>query len=163
MSEELAEWRVVSDRGAAEASESGPPFAHAPSAESESASTATKGKWAVYTLEDVAKHNHKDDCWIVVDDVVYDMTPHVRHHEGWSGSGKISTLIAILAAMGLDCTEDFHDSHPPGSPGLAQLKAFQVGVLDKPNRPPGGRWIRFMTWEDLVASGRLGSGAEVLL
>ena len=87
--------------------------------------------WPVYTLEQVAEHNHKDDCWIVVDDKVYDMTPHVRNHEGWIGSGKISTLLAILSAMGTDCTEDFHDTHDTN--GFRELSAFQNGVLDRPN------------------------------
>ena len=67
--------------------------------------------WPAYSLAQVAAHAHKDDCWIVVDDKVYDMTPHVRNHEGWIGSGKISTLLAILSAMGTDCTDDFAALH----------------------------------------------------
>jgi cytochrome b involved in lipid metabolism len=80
--------------------------------------------WPVFCMEQVAEHNHKDDCWIVVDDKVYDMTPHVRNHEGWIGSGKISTLLAILSCMGTDCTEDFNATHD--SRGFKELHAFQV-------------------------------------
>ena len=108
--------------------------------------------WPVYTLEQVAEHNHKDDCWIVVDDKVYDMTPHVRNHEGWIGSGKISTLLAILSAMGTDCTEDFHDTHDAN--GFRELSAFQNGVLDRPNT--NRKKISYYTWEQLVASGCVG-------
>ena len=148
----------------------------------------TGRSWPVYTLEEVAQHAHKDDCWIVVHDIVYDMTPHVRNHEGWTGAGKISTLIALLAAMGTDCTHDFDESHGPdavrqmpvraphtptrplslavgrrdarspvslarSSPALRVAQAFKVGVLDKPNR--GNRWVTFMTWDQIQASGRV--------
>ena len=102
-----------------------------------------------YSLEDVARHAHKDDCWIVVNDKVYDMTAHVQNHEGWIGSGKISTLIAILSAMGTDCTEDFLDSHD--ARGFRELAAYQIGVLDKPNT--GSRRVRFRTWDELEKSG----------
>lgn len=67
--------------------------------------------WPVYTLEEVGRHANKDDCWIVVSDKVFDMTKHVQTHEGWIGSGKVSTLVALLSAMGTDCTDDVLDSH----------------------------------------------------
>ena len=106
----------------------------------------------VYTMAEVARHAHKDDCWIVVDDAVYDMTPHVKNHEGWISSGKISTLLAILSAMGTDCTADFNETHD--AKGRSELAAFQIGVLDTPNA--GSKRVRFRTWEDLVASGAVG-------
>ena len=80
--------------------------------------------WPTYTLDEVAGHNHKDDCWIVVNDKVYDMTPHVQNHEGWMGSGKVSTLLAILSAMGTDCTDDFNKTHD--ARGFRELNAYQV-------------------------------------
>lgn len=105
--------------------------------------------WPTYTLEEVAAHAHKNDCWIVVDDKVYDMTAHVANHEGWIGSGKISTLLAILSAMGTDCTDDFNETHD--ARGFRELAAFQVGVLDTPNT--GRRRVTFRSWEQLVAAG----------
>eukprot|EP00966_Prymnesium_polylepis_P289551 6688134-Prymnesium_polylepis.2 len=39
------------------------------------------------------------------------MTAHVQNHEGRIGSGKVSTLIAVLCAMGTDCTEDVLGRH----------------------------------------------------
>lgn len=108
--------------------------------------------WPVYTLEQVAEHRYKDDCWIVVNDKVYDMTPHVRNHEGWVASGKISTLLAILSAMGTDCTDDFNETHDTN--GFRELNAFQNGVLDQPNATR--ERIKYYTWEQLVASGSVG-------
>ena len=108
--------------------------------------------WPVYTLEQVAEHRHKDDCWIVVSDKVYDMTPHVRNHEGWVATGKVSTLLAILSAMGTDCTEDFNETHD--AHGFRELNAFQIGVLDQPNTTRSR--IKYYTWEQMVASGSIG-------
>ena len=103
-----------------------------------------------YTLAEVAQHNKAHDCWIVVHDIVYDMSAHVANHEGWTNGSKQSTLIAVLSSMGCDCTLDFdeagHSSH-----ALAQLSAVRIGVLHPPNldRQP----IRYRTWEELVSLG----------
>ena len=103
-----------------------------------------------YTLEEVARHNRVDDCWIVVHDVVYDMTAHCQSHEGWTNGSKQSTLIAVLSAMGCDCTLDFDDaSH--SKKAMAQLAAVKIGVLDTPN--VNRDRIRYRSWEELVESG----------
>ena len=86
----------------------------------------------------------------MVNDRVYDITPHVKNHDGWVLGGKASTLIAILSAMGTDCTDDFLESHD--ARGLKQLEAYQIGVLDPPN-PSATRRARFKTWEELEQSG----------
>ena len=110
-----------------------------------------------YTLEEVARHAHKDDCWIVVNDTVYDMTPHVANHEGWQASGKVSTLLAILSAMGTDCTDDFVEVHD--ARGMRELAAYQIGVLDRPNKSEDRR-VRFKTWEELQLSGAVSSRCD---
>lgn len=104
---------------------------------------------ARYTLAEVAQHNAWDDCWIVVHDIVYDMTHHVVNHEGWTNGSKQTTLIAILSAMGCDCTEDFDEVHSEHA--KMQLAAFRIGVLTAPNS--GKRTVRYRTWEDLLVSG----------
>ena len=107
-------------------------------------------EWPVFTMADVALHAHKDDAWIVVNDKVYDMTKHVETHEGWIGSGKVSTLIAILSAMGTDCTEDILESHDYHA--MRQIDLFQVGVLDQPNTSSDRR-AQFLLWEELEEAG----------
>lgn len=76
----------------------------------------------------------------------------MRNHEGWIGSGKVSTLLAILSAMGTDCTDDFNETHDAN--GFRELNAFQNGVLDRPNTTR--ERIKYYTWEQLVASGCIG-------
>jgi L-lactate dehydrogenase (cytochrome) len=58
-----------------------------------------------YSLEQVSHHNSKDDCWIVIDDGVYDITDFIPIHPG----GK--TMIFRVA--GQDATEYFHELHQP--------------------------------------------------
>lgn len=112
--------------------------------------------WKEYTLSEVAKHRRWNDCWIVVHDRVYDMTPHVVSHEGWQNGGKQSTLLAVLSAMGQDCTEDFDDVH--SAQAHAQLAAYQIGILAQPNA--GKRTIRYKSWEQLVEEGLVPSEDE---
>ena len=35
-----------------------------------------------YTMEEVAKHNTRGDCWIVVEGVIYDATSYAESHPG---------------------------------------------------------------------------------
>jgi cytochrome b involved in lipid metabolism len=52
-----------------------------------------------YTKEEVSKHNTRKDCWIIVKDKVYDVTPYVEEHPGGD---------AILNNAGRDSTEGFY-------------------------------------------------------
>ena len=38
-----------------------------------------------YTLEEIAKHNTDESRWIVVDNLVYDVTEFINHHPGGKG------------------------------------------------------------------------------
>lgn len=57
----------------------------------------------VYSLEEVAKHNKEDDCWVVVNGLVLDVTNFLADHPG----GKKS----ILLYAGKDASEEFNMSH----------------------------------------------------
>eukprot|EP00252_Welwitschia_mirabilis_P013000 TRINITY_DN28733_c0_g1_i1.p1 TRINITY_DN28733_c0_g1~~TRINITY_DN28733_c0_g1_i1.p1 ORF type:complete len:128 (+),score=17.76 TRINITY_DN28733_c0_g1_i1:64-447(+) len=56
------------------------------------------GKKAYSKLE-VAQHNKRTDCWIIIKDKVYDVTSYVDEHPGGD---------AILAHAGGDSTEGFY-------------------------------------------------------
>ncbi|KAK4515890.1 uncharacterized protein ATC70_010848 [Mucor velutinosus] len=62
-------------------------------------------KMGEYTLADVAKHNKPDDCWVVVNGQVLDVTDFLPDHPG----GKK----AILIYAGRDATEEFNMMHKP--------------------------------------------------
>ncbi|CAO3609589.1 unnamed protein product [Mucor hiemalis] len=78
----------------------------APAAAPEEAKKADEPKKITeYTLDDVAKHNKPDDCWVVVNGEVLDVSDFLADHPG----GKK----AILIYAGRDATEEFNMMHKP--------------------------------------------------
>ncbi|CAJ1359171.1 unnamed protein product [Effrenium voratum] len=65
----------------------------------------TGGGGGGITMSDVAKHNSKSDCWVVVDGQVLDVTSFLSEHPGGE--------LAILTFAGKDATEEFNMIHPP--------------------------------------------------
>merc|ERR1719507_1140481 len=57
------------------------------------------------TLEEVAKHTTKSDCWVVVNGEVLDVTSFLSEHPGGE--------LAILTFAGRDASEEFNMIHPP--------------------------------------------------
>ena len=57
-----------------------------------------------YTMEEVAKHNKKNDCWVVVNGQVLDVTSFLKDHPGGE--------LAILTFAGKDATAEFNMIHP---------------------------------------------------
>ncbi len=68
---------------------------------------ASPGKFTVpekeFTMEEVAKHNTKDDLWVVVKGVVMDLSDWLEEHPGGPQ--------AIMNFMGRDATEEFEMLH----------------------------------------------------
>merc|ERR1719390_276786 len=58
-----------------------------------------------YTKEEVAKHNNKSSCWVILHDRVLDVTDFLKDHPGGE--------LAILTFAGKDATEEFDMIHPP--------------------------------------------------
>ena len=58
-----------------------------------------------YTIDEVQKHNTKDNCWIVIDNDVYNITEFLDIHPGGSS--------IIMQLGGDDVTEYFHELHNP--------------------------------------------------
>ncbi|RPB20218.1 Flavocytochrome c [Terfezia boudieri ATCC MYA-4762] len=56
-----------------------------------------------YTMEEVSKHNKKSDCWVVVKDVVMDLTNFLEDHPGGAN--------AIMNFAGREATEEFEMLH----------------------------------------------------
>ena len=52
-----------------------------------------------YTMADVKKHNKKSDCWIVIDDKVYDVTDWLPAHPGGED--------VIVGRCGKDATPEY--------------------------------------------------------
>ncbi|RUP47261.1 nitrate reductase [Jimgerdemannia flammicorona] len=72
-----------------------------------------------FTIEDVAKHDKEDDCWIIVDGRVYDCTKFLEDHPGGADS--------ILINAGIDCTEEFNAIHSTKAQGM--LTEYLIGSI----------------------------------
>lgn len=60
---------------------------------------------AYFSLEEIVNHNSEDDCWVIIEDKVYDVSDFISGHPG----GK-----AILEGCGKEST-DLFETRPMGS------------------------------------------------
>mmetsp|Transcript_4631 Transcript_4631/g.7907 ORF Transcript_4631/g.7907 Transcript_4631/m.7907 type:complete len:105 (+) Transcript_4631:359-673(+) len=67
--------------------------------------TKTSNKMGNVSKDELAKHNKADDCWISINDHVYNVTDFLNDHPG----GKK----AILMYAGKDATSEFEMLHKP--------------------------------------------------
>merc|ERR1711992_377148 len=58
-----------------------------------------------YSMEEVAKHTTKEDCWVILHGRVLDVTKFLGEHPGGE--------LAILTFAGKDATAEFDMIHPP--------------------------------------------------
>ncbi|GMI87453.1 ARABIDOPSIS CYTOCHROME B5 ISOFORM A, cytochrome B5 isoform A [Hibiscus trionum] len=75
----------------------------------------------LYTMQEASQHNTKDDCWVVIDGKVYDVSSYLDEHPGGDD--------VVLVATGKDATDDFEDAgHSESAKELMQ--SFCIGELD---------------------------------
>ena len=82
-----------------------------------------------WSLSDVAAHKFCDDGWIAVDGKVYDITEHIATHPGWDSGCRVTEVLSIIAHLGCDCTEEFHEIHRNYPVAFKQLAAYFIGDL----------------------------------
>jgi len=86
----------------------------------------------VFSVEDVARHNSSDDCWVIVRGKVYDVTAWGPKHPG-------GDLLFVKA--GGDCTQLFDSYHPLSARRV--LEKYYIGEAEV----PAGGWVEYA--EDL--------------
>ena len=72
-------------------------------------------------MEEVKTHKQKNDCWVVIEGKVYDVTNYIRYHPG----GDI-----LLDAAGKDGTALYQHYHPWVNV-QALIGKYQVGYLTR--------------------------------
>ncbi|KAJ6809450.1 cytochrome b5-like [Iris pallida] len=86
----------------------------------------------VFTLEDVAKHNSKEDCWLIIGGKVYDVTKFLDDHPGGDD--------VLLSATGKDATDDFEDvGH--STTARAMMEEYFVGEIDATTIPSKTKYV----------------------
>lgn len=79
-----------------------------------------------YTMDEVATHNSADNCWLVIESNVYNVTSFISNHPGGE---------AILEGCGQDATTLFN-TRPMGSgtphsdDARATLETYLIGTLE---------------------------------
>jgi delta8-fatty-acid desaturase len=68
---------------------------------------SSKKSAATFTIEEVRKHDQRGDCWIVIEDRVYDATKFALEHPGGA--------LVIWDVAGRDATDHFLAFHPRGT------------------------------------------------
>ena len=83
-----------------------------------------------YSLNDVATHGNADDCWMVIDGQVYDLTEYLPKHPTrpevivpWCGKG--ATLAYNTKNRG----------RPHSSYASRKLQTYCIGILDRGAAP----------------------------
>lgn len=80
-------------------------------------------------LEEVKKHTREDDCWLVVDGDVFDVTDFLDEHPGG--------FDIIISNTGKDATEDFDEiGHSKSAREL--LSNYKIGAY-KGGKPPASK------------------------
>lgn len=73
------------------------------------------------SMQEVARHATPDDCWTVVDGVVYDVTSFVARHPAGAES--------IREMCGTDATEDFMSEHDGQGEPEKWLETLRIGTV----------------------------------
>ncbi len=86
---------------------------------------------AVFTREEVEKHNEDGDIWLIIDGIVYDVSKWIYKHPG--GYKQIKCM------AGKDCSEVFKTFHNEKI-SRNMLPAFRVGRItaNASNKVEGG-------------------------
>ncbi|PIA52822.1 hypothetical protein AQUCO_01000591v1 [Aquilegia coerulea] len=87
-----------------------------------SSGTGVVSENKIFSSAEVSKHNNSKDCWLVINDKVYDVTGFLGDHPG---GGEI-----LLKATGKDATRDFNEVHSHSSNAMTMMDKFYVGVYD---------------------------------
>jgi len=74
--------------------------------------------------QEVAKHNNVNDCWMIINNKVYDLTSFIPLHSG--GSQFILQYCGMDGSIGFN-TKDQTGSHSPRD--MAILNQFYIGDL----------------------------------
>lgn len=86
-----------------------------------SPNSASSGGMPQYTMQEVAKHKTRKDCWVVIDGKVFDVSALVATHPGGTG--------AILAKAGKEATTAFEENHDADGYSRKKINVYYIGDL----------------------------------
>lgn len=75
-----------------------------------------------YTMEEVAAHATKENCWSAIGGSVYDLTTWVSRHPGGENP--------IVGLCGIDGTQRFEKKHGSSKSAQGALLLLKIGLLE---------------------------------
>ena len=81
----------------------------------------------IYKRSEVATHNKDNDCWVIIEDGVYNVTDFMDNHPG--------SFVPILEYAGKDATKAFKGK-PHSRKAYEKLPALRVGSVDSSEPAP---------------------------
>jgi len=82
-------------------------------------------KKSSFSMSDVAKHNNENDCWIVIDGKVYDVTSYIESHPG----GRVMANFCGQDGSLAFATKGKNKPHSPAAYEI--LKTLYIGDLSQ--------------------------------
>jgi len=83
--------------------------------------TAQPSNGQTFTAEQVGQHASKDDCWTIINDQVFDVTPFIEHHPGGD---------EILRACGRDGSSLFNNRQTEGGQTVGSGRPHSDNAVD---------------------------------
>jgi len=74
----------------------------------------------VYTIDEVAHHNHEEDLWIAIHGKIYNLTSFLKEHPGGE-----EVLLALAGGDGTECFDNIGHSHE----AILLREKFYIGEL----------------------------------
>lgn len=84
------------------------------------------------SVEEISKHNSSDDCWLAIDNEIWDLTEFAPQHPGGAQ--------IILKYAGRDATQPYSEIHSPSVLSTNLHPSKHIGSLDKSTVTP--EWSR---------------------
>jgi cytochrome b involved in lipid metabolism len=92
-----------------------------------------------FSANEVSDHNKKDDCWIIINNNVYDVTEFLTSHPGGAG--------IILQVGGTDATDYFEELHRPEI--LDEIaKQYKIGSINNINSKSNR--MKFISYKEMM-------------
>lgn len=99
-------------------------FSSTSSSNSNSPSSTTKTSTTKYTTDQIATHSTKNDCWLIIDGGVYDVSQYLNQHPGG--------VAQVIPFCGKDATQAFKTRGGKGthSESANTIKQeYQIGTV----------------------------------
>lgn len=71
-----------------------------------------------FTMTEVAKHSSENDCWVIINEKIYDLTAYIPMHPGGQSE--------IISRCGGDATIPFNRERKHGNIGVQEELAYYI-------------------------------------